>query len=136
MPHRIPRTVKSERVRLALLQARPGGLTLQQLCAATGLTASQIRDGLREIKEHAAMEHMTPFAWSRKNGYAFPEEPSDWIAYERAQAHTALTRFVRLITGTVYPHQQLLPHDDYARLLLDQLVGVRASLESITRLAS
>lgn len=72
MAHRIPRNVKAERARLALLEARPGGLTTRQLCAATGLTTSQVRDGIRDIKEHAALEHLTPLTWSYKSGYAFP----------------------------------------------------------------
>lgn len=135
MSRRIPRNVKAERVRLALLEARPGGLTMQQLCAATGLTASQVRDGLREIREHAAMEHLTPLTWSRKSGHGFLEEPSDWIAFERSQVHAILTRAVRLITGTAYPHAQLQPDDDWIRLVLDQLIGVRAALEGITRMA-
>jgi DNA-binding IclR family transcriptional regulator len=59
MPRRAAGTVKAERVRLALLEARPGSLTIQQLCTATGLSASQVRGGLTEIKEHAAMEHLT-----------------------------------------------------------------------------
>jgi hypothetical protein len=133
MSRRIARNVKAERVRLALLEARPGGLTIQQLCAATGLTTSQVRGGLTEIREHAAMEHLTPLTWSRNAGHSFSREPSDWIAYERAQIHTGLTRFVRLIKGTAYPHAQLEPDDDWIRLVLDQLIGVRAMLEAITR---
>jgi hypothetical protein len=124
----IARTVKAERVRLALLEARPGGLTVQQLCAATGLTISQVRGGLTEIREHAAVEHLTPLTWSRNSGHCFSQEPSDWIAYERVQIHTGLTRFVRLIKGTAYPHAQLEPDDDWIRLVLDQLIGVRAML--------
>lgn len=133
MPHRIAGNVKAERVRLALIEARPGGLTFGQLCTATGLTASQVRGGLTEIKEHAAMEHLTPLTWSHGTGYCFSREPSDWIAYERAQVHMGLTRFVRLIKGTAYPHAQLHPDDDWIRLVFDQLIGVRAMLEGITR---
>ncbi|WP_025088300.1 hypothetical protein [Mycobacteroides abscessus] len=133
MSHRIARNVKAERVRLALLEARPGGLTTQQLCTTTGLTASQVRTGLTEIKEHAAIEHLTPLTWSYRDGYCFSREPSDWIAYERAQVHSGLTRFVRLIKGTAYPHAQLEPDDDWIRLVCDQLIGVRAMLEGITR---
>src|ERR1700756_462226 len=133
MPRRIAGNVKAERVRLALLEARPGGLTIQQLCTATGLSVTQVRGGLTEIKEHAAMEHLTPLTWSRNAGYCFSWEPSDWIAYERAQVHNGLTRFVRLIKGTAYPHAQLEPEDDWIRLVFDQLIGVRAMLEGITR---
>src|SRR5690242_15625204 len=107
MPHGIARNVKAERVRLALLEARPGGLTIQQLCTATGLTLSQVRGGLTEIRDHAAMEHLTPLTWSPRTGHCFSQEPADWIAYERAQVHTGLTRFVRLIRGTADPHAQL-----------------------------
>ena len=133
MSRRIVGNVKAERVRLALLEARPGGLTIQQLCTATGLSVTQVRGGLTEIKEHAAMEHLTPLTWSRNAGYCFSWEPSDWIAYERAQVHSGLTRFVRLIKGTAYPHAQLEPEDDWIRLVFDQLIGVGAMLEGITR---
>ncbi|MFV8055002.1 hypothetical protein [Mycolicibacterium peregrinum] len=135
MPARIPRNVKVERVRLALLEARPSGLNTHQLCVATGLTISQVRDGLRGIREYAALEHLSPLIWSRKDGYVSAQDSGDCIGYERMQVHTELTRIARLVTGTVYPHHQLAPDDDYARLVLDQLVGVRASLEGITRLA-
>lgn len=70
---------------------------------------------------------------SHGDGYCFSREPADWIAYERAQVHTGLTRFVRLIKGTAYPHAQLEPDDDWIRLVFDQLIGVRAMLEGITR---
>jgi hypothetical protein len=133
MSHRITRNIKAERVRLALLEARLGGLTIHQLCAATGLTAGQVRGGLTEIREHAAIEHLTPLTWSRNTGHCFSQEPSDWIAYERGQIHGGLTRFVRLIKGTAYPHAQLEPDDDWIRLVLDQLTGVGAMLEAITR---
>lgn len=136
MSARIARNVKVERVRLALLEARPGGLTAHQLSAATGLTVGQVRDGLKGIREYAALEHLAPLIWSRKDGYISAQDPCDCIDYERTQVHTELTRIGRLVTGTVYPHHQLAPDDDYARLILDQLVGVRASLESITRLAA
>ena len=79
------------------------------------------------------MEHLTPLTWSHGEGYCFSREPADWIAYERAQVHTGLTRFVRLIKGTAYPHAQLEPDDDWIRLVFDQLIGVRAMLEGITR---
>lgn len=133
MSYRLARNVKAERVRLALLEARPGGLSTQQLCTATGLSSSQVRGGLTEIREHAAMEHLTPLSWSHHDGYCFSQEPADWIAYERSQVHAGLTRFVRLIKGTAYPHAELAPDDDWIRLVLDQLIGVRAMLEGITR---
>jgi hypothetical protein len=34
-----------------LLKPRPGELTIQQLCAARGLTLSQVRSGLIEIQQ-------------------------------------------------------------------------------------
>jgi hypothetical protein len=133
MARAVARNVKGERVRLALLEARPDGLTIQQLCAATALTISQVRGGLTEIREHAAMEHLTPLTWSPTSGHYFSQEPADWITYERAQVHAGLTRFVRLIRGTADPHAQLEPADEWIRLVLDQLNGVRAMLEAITR---
>jgi hypothetical protein len=70
---------------------------------------------------------------SPKSGHCFSQEPVDWITYERAQVHAGLTRFVPLIRGTADPHAQLEPADEWIRLMLDQLNGVRAVLEAITR---
>ncbi|GAA1961786.1 hypothetical protein [Catenulispora subtropica] len=44
-----------------------------------------------------------------------------------------LTRISRLLSGTAAPHLAALPGDDFARLLLDQLGGVKASLTLLTR---
>lgn len=129
----VARNVKGERVRLALLEARPSGLSTRQLAAATGMSTNQVRDGLTEIRERAAIEHLTPLTWTRPGGHCFSEEPADWIAYERTQVHTNLTRISRLIKGTAHPHAELEPHDDWIRLVLDQLNGVRAMLEAVTR---
>jgi hypothetical protein len=128
----IPKNVKGERVRLALLEARPAGLSTKQLITVTELTGSQVGSGLVDIKERAAAEHLTPLTWTRLDGHRFSEEPADWIAYERAQIHTNLTRISRLIKGTAYPHAERNPEDDWIRLVLDQLNGVRATLEALT----
>jgi hypothetical protein len=40
---------------------------------------------------------------------------------------------VRLIRGTADPHAQLHPEEDWIRLVLDQLNGLRAMLAGITR---
>jgi len=100
---------------------------------ATRLGLSQVRRGLMHIKEIAALEHETPLTWSREVGYQLSGECEDWIRYERAQFRMELTRISRLLSGTIAPHAAARPEDEFARLLLDQLGGVKASLTLLTR---
>ncbi|WP_223168222.1 hypothetical protein [Nonomuraea sp. SYSU D8015] len=128
---RLPANVCGERVRVALMEARPAGLTLKQLAIATGMSVYYVRKGLLWIKDTAAMEQLTPLTWTAKEGFRFPPDPADWIAYERRQFHTELTRITRLITATIAPHASARPGDKAARIMLAQLEGVRATFESL-----
>jgi hypothetical protein len=127
--------VCGERVRLALMEARPAGLSTRQLVAATALNLYQVRKGLLYIREVAAMQHLTPLSWSHKEGYRFSADPADWIAYEKAQFHTELTRITRLITATIAPHAAARPEDVEVRMMLDQLNGIKGALGLLTRAA-
>jgi hypothetical protein len=122
--------VCGERVRLALLEARPAGLSIRQLVAATALNLYQVRKGLLHVREVAAMAHLTPLIWGRREGYCFSDEPADWIIYEQAQFHAELTR---QITATVAPHAAARPEDEFAQHLLDQLTGIKAALSMMTK---
>ena len=130
---RVSAVVCGEAVWSALMEARPAGLTLAQLALATRLGHSQVRRGLLHIKEIAALEHETPLTWSQQGGYQLSGESEDWIRYERAQFRMELTRISRLLSGTIAPHAAARPEDEFARLLLDQLGGVKASLTLLTR---
>lgn len=57
---RLSANVCGEQVRIALMEARPAGLTLAQLVIATGLSTYYVRKGLNYIKDTAALEHLTP----------------------------------------------------------------------------
>ncbi|MFC9976721.1 hypothetical protein ACFVH6_38060 [Spirillospora sp. NPDC127200] len=126
---RVPKHVCGERVRVALMEARPAGLTTKQLMVATGLSEYYVRKGLEWIKDKAALEHLTPLTWTFKQGYRFPTDVADWHAYERRQFSTELTRFTRLITATVGPHAALRPDDKGVQLVLAQLENIRTTLE-------
>jgi hypothetical protein len=129
---RLAANVCGERVRVALMEARPAGLTTRQLVAATTLNLYQVRKGLLHIREVAAMEHLTPLTWSYKEGYRFSTDVADWIAYEKAQFHTELTRITRLITATIAPHAAAHPDDDAVQMMLDQLNGIKGALGLLT----
>ncbi|WP_409497389.1 hypothetical protein [Amycolatopsis sp. cmx-11-12] len=47
-------------IRIALLEARPAGLTTRQLVATTELTLSQMRHGIAYLREFLAPQHMQP----------------------------------------------------------------------------
>jgi hypothetical protein len=130
-PSRLPKNVCGERVRIALVEARPAGLTLKQLVAATGLSAYQVSRGILWIKETAATEHLTPLIWTRRDGYRFPSDPADWIAYERAQFKAALTRVGRLLSGTVTPHALKYPDDRWAKFVLAQTTSMVSTLDML-----
>ncbi|MEQ4725339.1 DUF6192 family protein [Nonomuraea sp. B19D2] len=86
---------------------------------------------LQWVKDKAALEHLTPLTWTPKEGYRFSADPAEWISYERHRFHTELTRITRLITATVGPHAGARPNDKFARTILAQLEGVRATYESL-----
>jgi hypothetical protein len=100
----------------------------------TGLTISQVRTGLTWIRETGALERAQPLTWRRDGGHGTTDDVDDWIAQERSIVHTLYTRTKRLITGTAAPHADRQPDDDWIHLFLDQINGVRAMLESVSRL--
>lgn len=129
----ISTVVCGEAVWSALAEARPHGLSTAQLQLATKLGTSQVRRGILYIREISALEHASPLTWSHRDGYQLSGAPEEWIRFEQAMFRSELTRISRLLTGTVAPHLAALPGDDFARLLLDQLGGVKASLTMLTR---
>ncbi|MGW1077064.1 hypothetical protein [Streptomyces sp. NPDC002537] len=120
-------------VRAALLEARPVGLHSRQLVAATCLTPSRVARGIEHLRDVGAAEHLTPIIWCRKDGYMFSDEPADWIEYEKKQFRMLLGRLPRVITGTLDPHLSRCPEDEWARLAVAQLTGVRATLAQLAK---
>ncbi|MEU7487085.1 hypothetical protein [Streptomyces sp. NPDC042319] len=57
-----------------------------------------------------------------------------WIAYERAIFEAELPRMTNFIAGIVAPHTRRAPTDEWARLVLEQVGGIRATLEVLTRM--
>ncbi|WP_221461655.1 hypothetical protein, partial [Streptosporangium saharense] len=56
----MPANVRGERVRVALIEARPAGLTLKQLAIATGMSVYYVRKGLLWIKDTGALLQTRP----------------------------------------------------------------------------
>lgn len=126
-------------VRVALMEASPLGLTLEQLVAATGLTPAQVRTGLRWIRTTAAAENLTPLIYRRGFGHGLPDDPAEWVLFERAQMLSHLTRLSSLFTGCLDPHRQRQPVDgspidEWITLVLKQLTGVQGTLEVLAKM--
>jgi hypothetical protein len=125
--------VCGDQVRLALLEARPAGLTARQLVGATKLSLYQVRKGILYIREVSAMAHLTPLIWTPGDGYRFSSQPDDWIAYERSRMRTELTRISRLLSATVAPHAAARPEEEWVNLVLGQLNVVQAALSLLNK---
>jgi hypothetical protein len=125
----IKSAVSADRIRIALYEARPGGLTSRQLLSTTDLTVAQLRRGLAELRDVAAMEGLPPLIWTPSGGYQFCGDTAELEAYERALFRRKLTEIGRLITGTIAPHAALHPNDNWVNLVFAQLNGVKASLD-------
>ncbi|MEU9190789.1 hypothetical protein AB0D14_41095 [Streptomyces sp. NPDC048484] len=69
-----------------------------------------------------------------KDGFQLSEEPEIWIVYERAIFRAELHRITNFIAGIVALHAKRTPEDEWARLVLEQLGGVKATLEVLTRM--
>ncbi len=130
----LPAHVHGQAVRKALQEARSAGLTLLQLCRATKRTPSQVWAGLRFLRKVAVKEGLPPVTYSRRDGFQMSEESEVWISYERAIFQAELHRVTNFITGIIAPHARKVPDDEWIRLVLDQLGGVKATLEVLTRM--
>lgn len=131
MMARIPRRLSSDQVHTALQTARPDGLTLSQLVAATGLTPGQVRNGLLGIKLELASEHRTPLTYDPKHGYRYSDYPADWVDYERSRMQAANTIFERMVKGTLDPHIARLPDDSFPRMVDAQLTAMLSALQFV-----
>ncbi|MEU7106600.1 hypothetical protein ACFQ2B_38650 [Streptomyces stramineus] len=114
-------------------EARPTGLHTRQFVAATRLIPSKVARGVEHLRDVGAAEHLTPIIWRRRDGYMFSDEPADWIEYEKKQFRIILGRLTRVITETLDPHLARHPEDEWARLAVAQLIGVRATLNQLAK---
>lgn len=120
-------------IRIALFEARPAGLSSQQLAIATGLTPSQVRSGLARLRDKAAEEGRPPLIWTLADGYRFGASTDELETYERAAFRTKVVEIGRLITGTLAPHAALYPKDEWIQLVLGQVKGIHSALELAAR---
>ncbi|AZM51193.1 hypothetical protein DMA15_00105 [Streptomyces sp. WAC 01529] len=130
----LPAHNHGEAVRKSLQEARPAGLKLKQLSSATRRTPSQVWTGITFLRKVALKEGLPPVTYNRKDGFQLSEDPAVWIAYEKAIFETELHRITNFIAGIVAPHSARMPQDEWARLVMDQLSGVRATLEVLSRM--
>ncbi|MFD7995305.1 RacP protein [Streptomyces mexicanus] len=104
------------------------------MCRATKRTPSQVWAGIRFLRKIAAKEGLPPVTHARSEGFQLSEDPEVWVAYERAIFTTELHRIGNVITGIIAPHAKREPSDEWVRLVLEQLGGVKATLEVLTRM--
>ncbi|MGW3044660.1 hypothetical protein ACWC9T_32505 [Kitasatospora sp. NPDC001159] len=130
----VPAHVHAQAVLAAVVEARPRGLTMDQLVAATERSPAQVAVGIRHLRQIAAAEHLPPLTWSRRDGYRMVDEPEVWIGYERAFFRAEHHRIAAFIAGTLAPHQQRTPHDPYIRTVMAQMGAIESTLDLLTRL--
>ncbi|GAA1146345.1 MULTISPECIES: hypothetical protein [Streptomyces violaceusniger group] len=61
----VPAHVHAEAILSALLEARPAGLTIVQLMAATERTRAQVHTGLAHLRQVAAAKGLPPVTWDK-----------------------------------------------------------------------
>lgn len=129
----LPKHVSGEQVRMAILNARPGGVAKALLIDVTGLTPSQVSNGITWIRETSAAENLTPLIWTARNGYQFSEDPADWMNYEISQFRRVLTTMRRTLTGTLDPHKAKHPRDAFVKLALDNITSMISAAEFVVQ---
>ncbi|MGW2113576.1 RacP protein [Streptomyces sp. NPDC001948] len=118
-------------VRFVLFEARPAGLTFNQLVRSSELSPHQTRSGLACLRDTITERGWPPLIWTRKDGYKFCADPAELQAYEVAVIRGKLTEIRRFITGTVAPHAALQPKGRWIKHLNTQLSSVESTLDVI-----
>lgn len=129
-----PAHVHGQAVRRALEEARPAGASLKRLVRSTRCSPSQVWTGIRYLRKFAIRDVLPPVTYNRRDGFQLSEDPAVWIAYERAVFTIELHRIANFIEAVVGPHAEKKPKDEWARLVLEQLGGVKATLEVLSRM--
>jgi hypothetical protein len=131
----VPAHVHAEAILSALQEARPAGLTVAQLMAATERTRAQIHTGLAHLRQVAAARGLPPVTWDRKWGYRLLDDaPEVWIRYERAFFGTVHHRVANFIAGILLPHQTKTPDDPYIRTVMAQMGAIESTLQLLANL--
>lgn len=123
-----PRHATGEQVLIAIT-SHPEGIRTADIMLVTHQTYSQVRTGLRWVRDVAAAEHMTPLTYTRKEGWRFSDDPSDWRLYESQEMLKILFALLRLTRGTVDPHGARLPEDRLFKVLHGQTGAMIAAAE-------
>ncbi|GIE90702.1 hypothetical protein [Actinoplanes regularis] len=55
------------------------------------------------------------------------------VAYDRGRVCEEMSRIARLLDTVIIPHVQSHPDDEWAQLVLGQLVGVKTALQLLAR---
>ncbi|MER5312949.1 RacP protein [Streptomyces sp. NPDC002773] len=117
--------------RKVLFEARPAGLTSEQLGRASALSKSQVTAGLACLRDIIAERGWPPLIWNRADGYRFCSDPAELQAYEVSVIREKLTEIRRFITGLVATHAALQPKGRWIRHLNTQLSSVESTLDVI-----
>ncbi|MFD4376610.1 RacP protein [Streptomyces sp. NPDC058486] len=121
----------ADTVRFILFEARPAGLTFDQLVRSSELSASQARSGLACLRDTITEQGWPPLIWTRSDGYKFCSDAAELQAYEVSVIREKLTEIRRFITGVVAPHAALAPKGRWIKHLNTQLNSVESTLDVI-----
>ncbi|MEU8927336.1 RacP protein [Kitasatospora sp. NPDC048545] len=126
----------ADTLRFVLFEARPAGLTFDQLVRSSELSRSQVRAGLACLRDVIAEQGLPPLIWTRTDGYRFCSDPPELEAYELAVVREKVTEIRRFVTGVVAPHAALQPKGRWIKHLNTQLLSVESTLEVIAEFVS
>ncbi|QCX82873.1 hypothetical protein C9F11_46625 (plasmid) [Streptomyces sp. YIM 121038] len=130
-----PAHVHAEAVLRALQEARPSGLTITQLMAATERTRAQAYTGIAHLRKIAAARGLPPVTWDKTWGYRMLEDaPEVWIGYERAFFDLLGHRVTNFIEGILLSHEKKEPDDPYIRTVITQMRAVESTFTLLARL--
>ncbi|GAA2966986.1 RacP protein [Streptomyces enissocaesilis] len=114
-----------------LFEARPAGLSFQQLVRASGLSTSQVRAGLAMLKDIIAENGWPPLSCNRADGYQLGAPRDVLEAYERSVISEKLTEFGRFIKATILPHADAHPGDKWIKHIVAQMNSIESTLDLI-----
>jgi hypothetical protein len=121
----VPAHVHAEAILSALQEARPAGLTVTQLMAATERT----RAGPHRARAPAPGRRR-----ARSAACDLDDAPEVWIGYERAFFHAVHHRVANFIAGILLPHQTKTPDDPSIRTVMAQMGAIESTLQLLANL--
>lgn len=107
--------------------ASGNGVSLRTRYSAQMLKTRNGRRQRRRLAGLMGQNHLPPLIRTLTDGYRVPRGPVELEAYERAICRRKLNESARLITGTIGPHAELDPEDEWAQLVLPQFNGIKAA---------